>query len=316
MYLCCGDALYDLFVGDAKGNGSPSHVSLAGDVGGSPLNVATGLARLDNPSGYFTKLSGDLFGQRMRAKLERDALDLSVCIDTDRNTTLAIVETNDDGSARYVFYTDGTADSSLELEELPPKLPESVRVLHFASYSTAIEPTGTSLLALATRESGRRLISYDPNIRLPVVPDIEIWRESFGGFADAATLVKASDEDIEALFGRNAEDRFVADCFARGVDLVFITRGSEGGSCFARAGGAAHAAGVRVNVVDTVGAGDTFQATILHWLGAHGHVGKEGSLVGEVDLQGCLDLALRAAAITCTRRGADLPRLAELQAAV
>ena len=154
MYLCCGDTLYDLFVDPASGDGaSASRVALAGDVGGSPLNVATGLARLGNASGFFTKLSSDLFGQRMREKLLADGLDLSTCIDTDRNTTLAIIEKNPDGSARYVFYTDGTADSSLEVTELPDALPEAVRVLHFGSYSSAIEPTGSALEALATREA-------------------------------------------------------------------------------------------------------------------------------------------------------------------
>ncbi len=313
MYLSCGDTLYDLFVG--AGSGGPSSVSLAGDVGGSPLNVATGLARLGHHSRFLTKLSSDLFGQRMRAKLEADGLDLSTCIDTDRNTTLAIIEKNPDGSARYVFYTDGTADCSLTVDELPAALPDDVRVLHFGSYSTAIEPTATALHALASRESGRRLISYDPNLRTMVVPDLDVWHARFDAFASAAALVKASDEDIETLYGADSEERFVADCFARGAGLVFVTRGANGGSGYARSGSEAHASGVKVNVVDTVGAGDTFQAVLLHWLGAHDHVGTDGTVVGEVDLEACLALALKAAAITCSRAGADLPTLAEVNAA-
>ena len=318
MYLCCGDALYDLFVdpssGDASGDrGGASRVALAGDVGGSPLNVAGGLARLGHDSRYFTKLSTDLFGRRMRDRLLAEGLDLSTCIDTDRNTTLAVIEKNPDGSARYAFYTDGTADSSLEASELPETLPDSVRVLHFGSYSSAIEPTGTALETLATREASRRLVSYDPNLRPMVVPDLDVWRARFAGFADAATVVKASDEDIAALYGgSDPESRFVADCFERNVELAFVTRGPDGASGFARGGAEAHGKGVQVDVVDTVGAGDTFQATVLHWLGAHGHVGDGGELVGEVDIEGCLALALKAAAITCTRSGADLPRLAEL----
>ena len=315
MYLCCGDTLYDLFVDPSSGDGgSASRVALAGDVGGSPLNVATGLARLGNDSGFFTKLSSDLFGRRMRDKLLADGLDLSTCIDTERNTTLAIIEKNPDGSARYVFYTDGTADSSLEVSELPETLPDAVRVLHFGSYSSAIEPTGGALEALATREAPGRLVSYDPNLRLMVVPELDVWHARFAGFADAATVVKASDEDIAALYGgSDPESRFVADCFDRDVELAFVTRGADGASGFSRTGAEAHGRGVKVDVVDTVGAGDTFQATVLHWLGAHGHVGDDGGLVGEVDLEGCLALALKAAAITCTRSGADLPRLADLE---
>ena len=313
MYLSCGDTLYDLFVG--PGSAGPSSVSLTGDVGGSPLNVATGLARLGHHSRFLTKLSSDLYGRRMRAKLESDGLDLSTCIDTDRNTTLAIIEKNSDGSARYVFYTDGTADCSLTVEELPKVLPDDVRVLHFGSYSTAIEPTATALHALAARESGRRLVSYDPNLRTMVVPDMEVWHARFNAFASVASLVKASDEDIESLHGAGAEERFVADCFARGAGLVFVTRGVNGGSGYAPDGRSTHAPGVKVDVVDTVGAGDTFQAVLLHWLGAHGHVGDDGAVAGEVDLEACLSLALKAAAITCSRAGADLPTLAEVSAA-
>jgi len=332
VYLCCGDALYDLFMtpppgsGDVAGKGeraSASRIALAGDVGGSPLNVANGLARLGNASGYLTKLSSDLFGQRMRAKLLAEGIDLSACIDTDRNTTLAIIEKNPDGSARYVFYTDGTADASLKVSELPDALPDAVRVLHFGSYSTAIEPTGSALQALAAREADARIVSYDPNLRTMVVPDMDVWRARFDGFARAATLVKASDEDIAALFPDtpDPETRFLAECFERGVEFAFITRGAQGASAFSRGGDEAHGTRVKVDVVDTVGAGDTFQATVLHWLGRHGHVAPAGGagtggtrahVQGRVDLQGCLALALRAAAIVCTRAGADLPTLADL----
>ena len=321
MYLCCGDMLYDLFVGTDGGAGaarrSDSRLSLSGDVGGSPLNVANGLARLGAKSGFFTKISSDLFGRRIRAKLLDEGLDLSTCIDTERNTTLAIIEKNPDGSAKYAFYTDGTADSSLEVEELPVALPDWARVLHFGSYTTAIEPTGPALEHLARRESSARLVSYDPNLRTMVVPDMDVWRARFDGFATAATVVKASDEDVGALFpdAKDPESRFVAECFDRGVELAFVTRGAAGASAFATGGDEAHGSGVSVDVVDTVGAGDTFQTTVLHWLGRHGHVGADGSLTGAVDLEACLALALKAAAITCTRAGADLPTLAELEAA-
>ncbi len=311
MYLCCGDALYDLFVGDSTL--SASALSLEGDVGGSPINVATGLARLGQSSGYFTKLSTDLFGERMRSKLISEGLALETSIATERNTTLAVIEKNPDGSARYVFYTEGTADTSLTTQELPDELPESVRVLHFGSFSTAASPSGLALQSLAQREAAKGcFISYDPNIRLPVVPDIAIWRERFEGFSRTASFIKASDEDIEALYGANKEDNFVADCLARGAGVVCITRGAEGASAFSADGRSAHSRGVKVDVEDTVGAGDTFQSTCLYWLGTEGHVGKDGSVVGTVDLDAMTALALRAAAITCTRKGADLPRLADL----
>lgn len=311
MYLCCGDALYDLFVGASER--SASALKLEGDVGGSPINVATGLARLGQASAYFTQLSTDLFGERMRAKLLTEGLNLDTCLSTERNTTLAVIETNPDGSARYAFYTEGTADTSLTVDDLPTTLPESIRVLHFGSYSTAAHPSGISLETLAKREAeGGRFISYDPNVRLPVVPDVDIWRERFLGYSKAARFIKASDEDIDVIYGAGGEDRFVADCLDRGAALVCITRGPNGASAFTADGRSAHGAGHKITVADTVGAGDTFQATTLYWLGKEGHIGDTGELTGTVDLEAMVALALRAAAITCTRNGADLPRLSDL----
>lgn len=313
MFLCCGDALYDLFVGESDDNDEVgSAVTLAGNVGGSPMNVATGLSRLGHHSHYFTKLSSDLFGQRMRRYLDHNKVDCSLSLNTNLNTTLAIVETNDDGSANYVFYTDNTADVSIEGAELPVDLSEDIRVVHFGSYSTAVEPTCSSLRTLAERETTKRIISYDPNLRPTIEPDIDKWREVYAGLAATANVIKASDEDIETLLGKNKEDQFVADSFAHGAELVFITRGPDGASGFKPDGQSAQVPGVAVSVIDTVGAGDTFQAATLHWLQIEGHLAGGDSLAGEVDLEASMTFAIRAAALTCTRSGADLPYLFEL----
>ena len=310
--MCCGDALFDMFAEKNRENEAASNVNLAGHVGGSPMNVATGLARLGHKSRYFTKLSSDLFGQRMRGHFKQNEIDIDLCIDTNLNTTLAIVETQADGSAAYVFYTDNTADVSIEAKELPVKLPDDIQVVHFGSYSTAVDPTSSSLMQLAARESAIRVVSYDPNLRPTIEPDIDKWREVYAGYARSAKIIKASDEDIETLLGKNKEDQFIADSFAHGAQLVYITRGPDGGSGFKANGESAHAKGIVVAVVDTVGAGDTFQASILHWMASKGHLNGGAELDGEVDLQGSMDFAIKAAAITCTRSGADLPFLSEL----
>ena len=118
MYLCCGDALFDMFADKSGG----TSVELSGHVGGSPMNVATGLARFGHHSRYFAKLSSDLFGRRMRLHFEKNNIDVTHCLPSDLNTTLAIVETQPDGSAAYVFYTDNTADVSIDPSELPDEL--------------------------------------------------------------------------------------------------------------------------------------------------------------------------------------------------
>ncbi len=308
MFLCCGDALFDMFSTPTDTHGS---VALQGFVGGSPMNVASGLARLGHSSRYFTKLSSDMFGQRMRGWLDANNIDTSLALDTDLNTTLAIVELAEDGSASYVFYTSNTADVSVAKSELPADLPDDIKLLHFGSYSTAVEPTASSLAHFARVQSANRVISYDPNLRPSIEPDIDKWREMFALYAASASVIKASDEDIATLLGENREDAFVADCFSHGAQLVFITRGGEGASGFKPDGSSEHCGGVRVEVVDTVGAGDTFQAATLHWLQANGHLGQ-ATISGEVDIRASMEFAIRAAAITCTRKGADLPTLSEL----
>lgn len=312
MFISCGDSLFDMFVAGGHAGGDDTNIAINGVVGGSPMNVAFGLARLGHQSSYLTKLSNDIFGQRIAQFLDANSVDRSLCVPTDLNTTLAMVETREDGSAQYVFYINNTADAGLTTEELPSELNSSTRVVHFGSYSTAVEPVAGSLKHLAARESKTKIISYDPNLRLSIEPDVAVWRASFKEFASSANLIKASDEDIGALYGENQEDNFVADCFSHGAQLVYITRGPDGGSAFAKDGSNAQVPGVATKVVDTVGAGDTFQASILHWLGDQKHIGTGSEIEGRVDLQGSLEFATRAAAITVSRRGADLPTLADL----
>lgn len=310
MFLSCGDSLYDMFL---THDGEQSlQVKVDGVAGGSPMNVAVGLSRLGHRSAYFTKLSTDVFGQGLTQFLTNNSVDTSLCLPTDRNTTLAFINKQPDGSAEYSFYIDATADVSISKSELPELLPDNIQVLHFGSYSTAVGDVAGTLKALAKRESSGKFISYDPNLRLAIEPDVDIWRTSFKDFASCATLIKASDEDIQALVGTGREDQFVADCFDLGAEIVYLTRGAEGASVYTPDGGKHTAASTKVEVKDTVGAGDTFQAAVLHWMAAEDHIASDGKLTGRVDAEASLKFALDAAAVTCSRFGADLPTLEEL----
>lgn len=310
MFLGCGDSLYDMFLSASEAD--KLQVAVNGVAGGSPMNVAVGMARLSLKSAYFTKLSGDVFGQGLSQYLAQNSVDTSLCLPTERNTTLAFVNKQPDGSAKYSFYIDGTADVSITESELPAQLPDDIRILHFGSYSTAVGDVSDTLKALAKREKNKRFISYDPNLRLAIEPDLDKWRTSFNDFASCATLIKASDEDIEALMGKNSEERFVADCFNHGAGIVYVTRGAKGASAYTADSKVFTANSAPVKVVDTVGAGDTFQAAVVYWMATNGHVGSDGSITGSIDAEGSLNFALRAAAITCSRFGADLPTLADL----
>ncbi|WP_427023850.1 carbohydrate kinase family protein [Aureimonas ureilytica] len=314
MFLSCGDALFDLFAGGEEAD--VASIALSGRIGGSPLNVALGLARLGHPTAYFTKVSGDPFGRRIRAFMEREGIDQQFLIETTRNTTLAMVSLSSAGTPRYDFYIEGTADRSIEPGEVPSALPDAVEAIHLASYSTVTEPTASALARLAAQEHGRRFISYDPNIRASIEPDLDIWRSRIGATVPLAALVKASEEDLEQVYPGRSVESVLADWITAGASLAVVTLGEHGAVAATRSGVTARAPGRSITVADTVGAGDTFQAALLAGLKEGGHLSDEaaGSL-GEEALGELLGFAVRAAAITCSRRGADLPRRADLDLA-
>lgn len=310
MFLSCGDALFDLF---AQGDDDVSRIALNGRIGGSPLNVALGLARLGHHAAYFTKISSDLFGQRIRAFMEREAIDQRLLVPTDRNTTLAMVSLKPDGSAAYVFYIDGTADRSIEVSDVPNPMPAELEAIHLASYSTVTEPTAGALVALLRQENDRRFVSYDPNVRASIEPDLDIWRAKVAEIVPHAALVKASDEDLEQLYPGRAPEAVLADWIGAGAALAVVTRGERGAVALSGSGLETSIGGRRIVVADTVGAGDTFQAALLAGLKERSALSRSALLrAPKALIDDVLDFAANAAAVTCSRRGADLPRRADL----
>lgn len=310
MFISCGDILVDLFHSPSDSVGD---VGLNGHVGGSPLNVAVGLSRLGNKAGYLCKNSTDVIGQGISRYIDANGILSDWVVPSDLNSTLAMIRKNADGSANYAFYTSNTADVSLTPDELPEQFPDELAVLHFGSYSTAVAPTSTALLALAKREASRRVISYDPNLRTGVQPDLDVWHETFSTLGSVADFVKASDEDIATLFGNEKSyESFAADTIAMGASAVAVTEGGNGATIYTADGRIAKSSPPAITVADTVGAGDTFQAASLHWLYANGCVANGSLTLKEADIQQWVDFATKAAAITCTRLGADLPTLADI----
>jgi len=170
--------------------------------------------------------------------------------------------------------------------------------------------------ALVERERARgtsgALIAYDPNIRLNVEPDLARWRDQLDWMLPRTDLLKVSDEDLGLLLPGTPIDAFASRALSAGVRLVVVTRGAQGAVGWNALGRAA-AEPVRVQVVDTVGAGDTFHAALIAWLAEGNALNASalGALTPEA-LRDALDFAARAAAITCSRRGADMPRRSEL----
>ncbi|GGE24150.1 fructokinase [Aureimonas endophytica] len=311
MFLSCGDSLFDVF---ADLDADVSRINLSARIGGSALNAALGLARLGHGSAFFSKISGDLYGRRLRAFMEQEKIDQRFLIHTERNTTLAMVSLSAAGVPEYSFYTEGTADRSIAPEEVPAALPDEVAAIHIGgSYTTVSEPTASALVRLVKQEKDRRFISYDPNIRASVVPDLDIWRAKVAELVPMTALVKASDEDLSQLYPGRSIEAVLGDWVAAGASLAVCTRGEKGAVALAKSGIGASLPGISVHVVDTVGAGDTFFAMMLAKLFEDGHLSRQAlESFGENELKALIGAAIRAAAVTCSRRGADLPNRADL----
>jgi fructokinase len=307
MFVVCGEALMDVFaVGD-----TPTGLAMDARSGGSPFNVSRGLARLGQPVSFFGGLSSGFLGQRLLRALDEEGIGTDCAAVMDAPTTLSLVGLDARGVPSYSFYGSGCADRQLPMSALE-KLPDGLRAIHFGSYAMVVEPVAATQRALVERERGRCLLAYDPNIRLNVEPDIERWRQTLAWMASRIDLLKVSDEDLGLLYPGELASGQAQRWLEAGVGLVVVTRGGDGAEAWA-AGAQVHSAPQKVSVVDTVGAGDTFQAALLTWLAEQGRLTSEGVRDWTAtDLAAALDFAGRAAAITCSRRGADLPRRAEL----
>lgn len=306
MFLICGEALFDIF---GAGESAPPF-ALDAQAGGSPFNVAVGMARLGAGAALFTGLSRDPFGRALRAALAADGVETRFLIESAHRTTLSLAMVGAGGAAAYAFYAETGAERMISPADLPD-LPESVAGLHFGSYTMVVEPVAAAHLALAARETGRRLISFDPNVRPNIEPDMEVWRKAAEAMADLADVVKISAEDARLLWPGRPLIETLEWFRARGAAFVIGTKGADGAVALG-AFGRVDAPAVRVEVVDTVGAGDAFQAALLAGIAARGFGADGLAGLSAKDAQAMLDLAAKAAAFTCARRGADMPRRAEI----
>ncbi|MEU1534566.1 carbohydrate kinase family protein [Streptomyces fagopyri] len=302
MIVVAGEALIDLV---PQGAGALVHLRPA--RGGGPYNTAVALGRLGSPTVFCSRVSNDAFGEALLDGLREAGVDVSRVQRGAEPTTLAVATVAADGSAAYSFYVEGTAD---RLFTTPDRLPDAVRAVSFGTVSLVLEPGASAYEALLRNAASRGVFTaLDPNVRAGLIHDADAYRARFKSWLPSVSLLKLSEEDAQWLGGTPDE------WLASGPAAVVITRGGDGLTVFTRGGGVHSAPGEPVEVVDTIGAGDTVNAALLHGLAARDAL-SAGALA-DLDAEDWTELlrfAARAAAVTCSRAGAEPPYAAELDA--
>ena len=301
MILSCGEALIDMLPRvTAEGE-----AAFAPHAGGAVFNTAIALGRLGAPSGFFSGLSTDLFGAILTETLTASKVDSHLAARSGRPTTLAFVRLVN-GQASYAFYDENTAGRMLSVADLPA-LPASVEALFFGGISLVNDPAAGAYEALLTREAGARVIMMDPNIRPGFITDAAAYRARIARMMALSDIVKLSDEDLVWLEGEGDPVALARGLIARGPKVVCITEGAKG-ALAVTAREVVRVAAQKVAVVDTVGAGDTFNAGVLAALHQAGALSKAAVAAADAGLlTAALTLGVKAAAVTVSRAGANPP---------
>ena len=272
--------------------------------GGGPFNTARALARLGVPVSFLGHLSSDDQGRELARRLADDGVVTDLATVGPEPSTVARAYVDGTGSARFEFASAGTSAPELTADMVPAKLDSSVDALHVGTLGLLLEPMATTVSSLVERERRRRLIMVDPNVRLGLTEEVG-YRERLLNVIRASTVVKASDSDVAWLYPGASYREAAETMLDVGPRLVFVTLGTDG--AFAAHGELRiHVRAPRVDVVDTIGAGDAFGAGVLAWLHDHDLIDPELELDGS-QLQSALEYACRAASLTCARAGADPP---------
>ena len=298
MILCCGEALIDM-IQNAEGAFVPH-------PGGAVFNTAIGLGRQGVDIGLFSGVSTDLFGDVLTAALAASNVNTKHLLRSERPTTLAFARLVD-GKASYVFYDENTAGRMIANTDIPAELPPTIDALFFGGISLAVEPCADTYVALLDRFGANKLVMVDPNIRANFISDESRYLDRISKILNRANLIKISDEDLNWLdrTNRSLEDKAQA-LLSNTTECVFLTLGEKGVIAFRENGETLKVTPPPTPVVDTVGAGDAFNAGVLTALSrrealAPGQIRR----IGKADMEQVLGFAARFAADTVSRAGSD-----------
>ena len=301
------------------GNHQPRH-HLVALPGGGPANIAVGLARLEVPCDFAGRFSRGGFGPWLRQNMADNGLDLRFSVNADEAATIALVTLDGQGRASYTFYGPTTADWQWAADELPDLKDQgttgrAVKAVHTGSLALALEPGASVIAAWLTdlRRHSRVLISFDPNVRPGFVGELSAYRERLTTVIGSAHIVKASTDDLEAVYPGTAPRSVAEEWLSLGVPLVVITEGPDGATAYHRSGASTHRTPPPINLADTIGAGDAFTSAFLAYFSRHRLLSPEAiSELTEAELSSSLGEGVTASAFTCSRLGADPPSRVEL----
>jgi len=285
--------------------------------GGSPYNVAIGLARLGHHASLMARLADTAFGRILRDHAQAEGVDLHAAPQAAQPSTLAVVSLDAVARASYDFYLDGTADWQWTAEETG-RAPERTAVLHFGSIASWTPPGDARILELAyrLRDRGDVLITYDPNVRPGLLLDHRHGQRVVERAIGLAHLAKASTDDIAWLYPDRTPGEVARHWLGLGAALVVITSAADGAFAYTAQGWAVRRPALDVAVVDTVGAGDSFTAGLIGSLIGRGqHTPASLARPPANQLSGALDDAILVASLNCERRGNDPPTAADVAAA-
>ena len=308
MILCCGEALIDMVAAPSLGgpDGFVPH------SGGAVFNTAIALGRLGARAGMLTGLSHDMFGDQLADALKASDVDTTHIIRSDRPSTLAFVKL-EDGQASYSFFDENSAGRMIRAEDMPA-LTSDITALFFGGISLASDPSASAYAALLDRQGGSRAVMIDPNIRPLFITDAEGYRRRMAAMIRQADIVKVSDEDLNWLNPAPlTQAEKISAMLDTGPSVVIVTQGAEGAIATLADGTSIAVPAVKTNVVDTIGAGDTFNAGFLAKLSELGLLTPEA--LGTLDpdaLRDAMTYGARVAAITVSRVGANPPWANEL----
>lgn len=304
LIVVAGEGLVDLLVAPDGG--------VTATPGGGPYNAARAIGRLGVPVSFLGRLSTDRFGRTLVDRLVSDGVRTDLVVRTDDPTTLAVAELDPGGSATYRFYVAGTAAAGLTPEAVTP-FAEPPSGLHVGTLGLVLEPLGSTIEALVAGVDAEAIVLLDLNARPAAMPDVGAWRARVDRLLGRVDVLSASLDDVRVL-RPDVEPQVAATAIlARGPRVVLLTDGGRPARIVTPRG-TTPITPPRVEVVDTVGAGDTFSGGFLAaWVGA-GH-GRGAELDDDAALRAATGRALLGAALNCTRAGAEPPTAAEVAAA-